>query len=896
MFAPIYRFLLFIIFFDFYPVHGIYYNNYTIFYHGFNTQTTASIMAIVEANESVLKLTLNIIYSVPHYQEVLINKQRCPRESCIRVIPKGLTFKITMEGDEENVIEFSDASAKKPLFYYRQCSQPTDNVKCRYRTEDVFDICICHGHMDQCSKNEVLIWKECTAPTPYTTVGISTSSPLPITVTSPTLPFSTLTSTLTSTTGSPSTTSSTATTPATSSSVLSTTPITTTTPSTNGTTSIASSSTAQDSTLPTSIIYTKPTTPPKLRSLKDLSVTEVSLTNISTVLNYTQWYAEKKTELKSDEIREIGAILEKCANLSGLPVQDSQNILFIMDCVLYANENEIEASGSAEIFLSILPMLAQNTNASGFNFLNGNNFAFTTQALDCSTMNGGVLMDLGGSFAVQNKSMDFTGNPSDSISLSLPDICENKPQASRTFMTIYRNRKLFVGPKKYNSYSSESRPTHHQSRGSAVMFNDEIQDEQSEDPQQSTSPPSPCSRQIALTNQSPVMSATVLDNAEVIPQLSSQKAMAILKFDIAGIRKPLHGQFRVTWWDGRLREWSTNDQCKTNVKGNAIVAQCEHLTDFTVVVDFALNDPIVCERSLIRLGHIANMLSIVSLAALVSINLCSYWSTMEGSHIICYLRGYAPPQKDFVSLAHEISLLFFYLIFALLSEQKTSDKECGQVAFVSYTLLMSSVLLTMFQGFRLISVFYTTSTYLKQSIFSLTAVSASLLIPFLVSALLFAMTDFFYRDDHFCWVRPDYILYAVIIPTSILIMNAIFCTTMVCNRLFFRRKLSTAVRHRDNHIVSKIVAVLLMQVSLGVPWVLQYPTLCSPIATPWHYIFTIVMGSQGTLLALLFFYKRRQSMALYRPSQRGTLLNMKEQFSSLDSSGSTKEEKELSLD
>ncbi|KAE9415789.1 hypothetical protein Angca_001581, partial [Angiostrongylus cantonensis] len=53
----------------------------------------------------------------------------------------------------------------------------------------------------------------------------------------------------------------------------------------------------------------------------------------------------------------------------------------------------------------------------------------------------------------------------------------------------------------------------------------------------------------------------------------------------------------------------------------------------------------------------------------------------------------------------------------------------------------------------------------------------------------------------------------------------------------------------------KIVAVVLMQVSLGMPWILQYFTLYAPYTTVWHYIFTIVMGSQGTMLVLLFLYK-----------------------------------------
>ncbi|KAI6179208.1 hypothetical protein M3Y98_00585600 [Aphelenchoides besseyi] len=47
-----------------------------------------------------------------------------------------------------------------------------------------------------------------------------------------------------------------------------------------------------------------------------------------------------------------------------------------------------------------------------------------------------------------------------------------------------------------------------------------------------------------------------------------------------------------------------------------------------------------------------------------------------------------------------------------------------------------------------------------------------------------------------------------------------------------------------------------MQFSLGLPWAVQYLALFSPRATAGHYIFTIIIGSQGIILLLLFIYKR----------------------------------------
>ncbi|KIH54237.1 Latrophilin/CL-1-like GPS domain protein [Ancylostoma duodenale] len=164
------------------------------------------------------------------------------------------------------------------------------------------------------------------------------------------------------------------------------------------------------------------------------------------------------------------------------------------------------------------------------------------------------------------------------------------------YMTIYRNRKLFIGSKQYSSYGSTTTLAQRSRSLPTAVKEDEAQSTEQEPP------PSPCRRQIALSDESPVMSGTVLSNDKLL--------------------QPLHGHFRVTWWDPDALEWSTEDQCQTSIEGNIIVATCEHLTDFSLIVDAALNDPNVCDRALIGLGISVNTISIFSLTFLAFINLC----------------------------------------------------------------------------------------------------------------------------------------------------------------------------------------------------------------------------------------------------------------------------------
>ncbi|KAK6045744.1 Latrophilin/CL-1-like GPS domain protein [Cooperia oncophora] len=86
----------------------------------------------------------------------------------------------------------------------------------------------------------------------------------------------------------------------------------------------------------------------------------------------------------------------------------------------------------------------------------------------------------------------------------------------------------------------------------------------------------------------------------VISRLDSDSTIAVLRFNITRVSRlqssskirplaepvltPLHGHFRVTWWDTEKLEWSTENQCETSTEGDVIVAKCQHLTDFTLIV------------------------------------------------------------------------------------------------------------------------------------------------------------------------------------------------------------------------------------------------------------------------------------------------------------------------
>ncbi|RCN49354.1 hypothetical protein ANCCAN_04605, partial [Ancylostoma caninum] len=245
-------------------------------------------------------------------------------------------------------------------------------------------------------------------------------------------------------------------------------------------------------------------------SLKNLSEGGVDLKNVSRVLNETLVYSEQRSDLGSVEIQQITTILEKCANLSGLQAEDSQKILLNVDCILSANASQIQASGnSSQILLGLLPTLVQNTNATELDFLDGENLGFTSRSIDCSSVDDARgLIDLGRDFEILSGTTP-KDDPHNSIFISIDDICKDNDQASHMYMTIYRNRKLFIGSKQYSSYGSTTTLAQRSRSLPTAVEDDEIQNTEQEPP------PSPCRRQIALPDESPVMSGTVLSNDEV---------------------------------------------------------------------------------------------------------------------------------------------------------------------------------------------------------------------------------------------------------------------------------------------------------------------------------------------------------------------------------------------
>ncbi|CCD64646.2 GPS domain-containing protein [Caenorhabditis elegans] len=725
--------------------------------------------------------------------------------------------------------------------------------------------------------------------TPTTTTIASTSTVTSIvtstTVTSTTVPTTTVVTTVPTTTATSTSTSTASTTTTTPSTSTHTTTVTYSTNATSSTTSPTTSPTPEPEPTTTATVLAP--------TLKNLSDSGVGINNVSTVLNETLTYSEMGANLNATQVAEISTILINSANVPGLTAENSMAILHNLDNMLYVSPTIMYQSGnSAQGVLNSLGTMVDNTVDQRIEYLNGQNLGFSSKRLDCSNLGADDgLLDLGSKFELIN-STDSLGKWH-SILVPLSDLCSTQ-DLSHVFFTIYRDTSLFVGPQQYRTYTGTNKPI---SSGEAETYTPPPRVPRSAgfyeaEPYQmnatsQTVPLSPCARQTSLP-PTPVMSATVMNNGVAVSvSATSEATMALLRFNISTLMKPLHGNLKVTWWDIGRNAWAEDRQCEIVSESDGILeARCTHLTDFAIIVDAALNDPNVCDNALITLGYVVNGLSIVSLAFLTFFSISAYINSLANSRLYSYVRGHNLARRDFLALIYHFDLLLFYVFFTVFSNQDVSGDMCTAMAAVMYALLLCSLFLTIFQALRNILVFLPTPAYRLLNICfgTVPVLITSVALPFILSIFLLVFTKFFDRQDCFCWVRPDYIVAAIIIPVTVLLLSTVVCTSFMIYKVFcgMKRKFSQGGHHYDPNVITKIVSIVVMQISLGLPWILQFGTLYSPYTTFWHYTFTIVLGSQGTILLLIFLYKR------YRAWQADSTLKSRGQSYSKNSTKRTK--------
>ncbi|CAO4364038.1 unnamed protein product [Caenorhabditis nigoni] len=631
----------------------------------------------------------------------------------------------------------------------------------------------------------------------------------------------------------------------------------------------------------TTVLTTTATTVP---SLQDLANGGVDLSNVTQVLNDTEHYSKQGMALNHTQIFDITKILHNSANLPGISQENAIQILQNMDQCLNAHKEQVRRGQTREFrLLDVLRPMVMNTKDKFIQYLDGKNLGFNAKKVNCQSENhtDDGLIDYGRDigFAVLNDTNRLSSTQHNSIIVPLGTVCQDSQEISHVFFTIFRGQKLFRGPQAYRSYGKkleeDSNDEQSMNEFRERWKRDAIQPNKTEGVNQIPAP-SRCVEQPSVPDV-PVMSATLMiGGAQVhsFPRIMgvSRPPMAKLQFNTGKIPRPLHGQKIVTWFDESKQEWALEEKCKLESDENGIVsASCEHLTDFTVLIYGQLDAEQVCSWPLIIIGYSVNGASIFCLLLLIVIGLLFYIQTDTIRRILSYIRGQAQTSGDIINLSYYCIFLMFFVLSLFFMDQSSGGNEddgtttyCVVIAAMSYFSLISAIMMSMLIGIRMICHFFSPKlrAFFKVMTSPPAALSIGVIIPFTLTLILALFErEFFERNDAFCWVRPDYIAYAVIVPVILPIINGVICSTFAIYKMFFQAKRGLRDKetsHYDAEFWSKVLGLIIMQFAMGLPWGIEFILIGVAGSSAWNYVFVILLGTQGIDLFLIFLYRRQR--------------------------------------
>ncbi|KAK0426675.1 hypothetical protein QR680_009838 [Steinernema hermaphroditum] len=571
-------------------------------------------------------------------------------------------------------------------------------------------------------------------------------------------------------------------------------------PTTSGVTTTGSPTTTENVAPTPKIDFADP-------GLKNLTRQNITSENAEEILLEALHFSMLQTQLNGDDLTCLSLILEKSVKIDNFTNTIASLFCENVNYLQNINASEIPKSntrghGSTERILSSVHHMVAKLEED-FSYMNGSQLGLIVFAsLDEATQ--GITISSGED--------SFSGVVPPSFSASIELTQEALSRGDRAYVAIYSTDKLF-NVRKGDVYETQRSHDDNCSDGTS-----------------------------SLRRQ--VMTATLFPSVEVN---DSHAVLAIVRYNVSSLLRPLHGRLGVTWWT--TMNWSPLGQCDViSDREDTIMATCSHLTDFTLVLNGQFNDPGVCNVPLMTVGYILNTLSITALGIVIFTVTASYirrWrrSTDNFSGFVDKLL-YRNPGRKLETVAYTGVLFVFYFFVAIFKDGKIAGSSCRAMAAIKYSLFMTLVLQSLlFALTEMATLTSWTSRNVQLLGSALPATVVSLTAT--MSTTLGTTSDFFERDDGFCWVRSDYRTFALTVPLTVTVVTSLSCTGVILVAFFTGRPRYT-LRHQHYRELRRRVGLLLsVQLHLGLPWIFQYISLFTPGNTAWQWLFTIVNDSQG---------------------------------------------------
>ncbi|KAI6226615.1 Mth-2 [Aphelenchoides besseyi] len=610
-----------------------------------------------------------------------------------------------------------------------------------------------------------------------------------------------------------------------------------------------------------------------LDGLEDLFCSYNNTLNSTTVggfLNKTYDNFEPTTA-KDYQIFLLSYIVEKAANVTNINYEDFSTAYKIYDRALlidqkYFDVANIRGDFSTERILNSIDTFLRNAEYE-VDLKHAENLAMRkyTKSSGCQPATG--IADYGTEFG----DLDAKKQPLASIEIPSDVSCDQSGVQNPVFFVVYRKTQFFTETQNNKSDAS----LHQMSLASLVQQLGSSSDvNENRESYEEKEPVNDRCKTGLLTQGNRVLTATIASKSKTDCQsCSSGRVMAKIRYLRKDVRDSLHGHQVVTFWTGN--EWSSEGRCKTQKFGDYIDATCNHLTDFTLLIDGSMTDPLLCDSTLGIFSILLNVASVLTLLLMGALQLANLSPILQRFAAKFFAQfPHLQFRVEAISFQYTISLFLFFFLFLLFSDQRRCGGPVGCHVFggLIYFTLLSCIVSTILQSWRVLKLFAWTSrmdNVLGLLTRDVVLLVATLVVPLVVCVIaVIADHQFYNRQDDFCWIRPTSTVFAVVLPLSLMILNGSACMVVIIYRLYPNLWLVAPIRRimrtNSNRLsrgakrksAGRLLTLLNIQFTLGLPWIFQYLTLFSPKATAWHYLFILVNGSQGIVLFGFFVYKR----------------------------------------
>ncbi|XP_022088888.1 uncharacterized protein LOC110978300 isoform X2 [Acanthaster planci] len=307
------------------------------------------------------------------------------------------------------------------------------------------------------------------------------------------------------------------------------------------------------------------------------------------------------------------------------------------------------------------------------------------------------------------------------------------------------------------------------------------------------------------------------------------------------------------FWDFDLNDhvgdWSTAGCALSGQTDDRVSCHCNHATNFAILLDVKGQEPKAkdaAQRALDIISQVGCVLSIIALSITVILYLA-----------IRKLRS-GISRQIFIHFC--VSLLMLYIVFlAGVDNARGSGGGCVFVAALLHYLTLSTM---MWMAVEARNMYISTVKVFPEDRprYMLKACLIAWGSPLIVLIITLAAATDHYQNEHYCFLRPDLVLYlSLLVPIGLILIHNIVIFVLVMRSLLKVKEVS-----RSQQISKRLQNAVGISALMGLTWCFGFLAIEGATFT-FQLIFCVANSLQGVIVFIMFCVRREEVRAVVAP-------------------------------